>query len=87
MNCLSWEVTLPKRVGVPKTTASAQIMSSGWASGMSAVACTLAAQAGVESMAACGASSWALRSRTSAPAASELRVISLAMVATVPVLE
>lgn len=54
---------------------------------MPAVAFALAAQAGLESMAACGASSTVLRSRTSAPAFSALSAMALAMVATVPVAE
>lgn len=78
-------MTLPYRVGEPKITASAQTMSSPVASGMSAVASACAAHAGLDSMAARGASSVARRNRTSAPARSALSAISFASAWTVPV--
>lgn len=52
---------------------------------MVALACS--AQAGLESMAACGASSATLRSRTCAPACSASPAMALAIVETVPVEE
>lgn len=87
MNCLSCEETLPKRVGVPKITASAHSTSSGVATAMWAVAVWLAAQAGLESMAACGASSAALSRRTSAPDLMPTSCSSLAISVMVPVAE
>jgi hypothetical protein len=87
MNCFSWAETLPKRVGVPNSTASAHSMSSGVASGTPAVAAWLSAQAGLDSMADCGASSAALTSRTSAPAFRAASRSSRASSAVVPVEE
>lgn len=87
MNCLSWAETLPYRVGEPKITASAQTMSSGSASGRSFVASALAAHAGLESIAACGASSRTFRSRTCAPASVAAVAMASAMRAMVPVEE
>lgn len=87
MNCLSCEERLPKRVADPNSTASAQSMSSAVASGISRVAAWLAAQAGLASMAACGASSAAFTRRTSAPAFSPASRSSLAISVMVPVEE
>jgi hypothetical protein len=87
MNCLSCEETLPKRVGLPMITASAQSTSSGVASAMSAVAATFAAHCSFEAMASCGASSVTRRSRTSAPAFSAPAAIWRASWVTLPVCE
>lgn len=85
MNCLSCAETLPKRVGVPKITASAQSTSSGVATGMPALSAAWAAHASLEAIAASGASSAALSNRTSAPAFSAVSLISFAILALKPV--
>lgn len=73
MNCLSWLETLPQRVGVPKSTASAQTMSSAVAVGSFFVRSKCWLQAALEAIASSGASSATCRTRTSAPAFSPVQ--------------
>src|SRR2546421_332330 len=66
MNCLSWLAMLPKRVGEPKITASAQRMSSAVASATYCASAAwlaqpaLAAIASVTSVASAGMQDWSL---------------------------
>lgn len=70
MNCRSWAAGLPKRAGVPNSTASAHSRSPCPASATSAVSRRCRAQAGWASITSGGAVPAALRSRTCAPAFS-----------------
>ena len=70
MNALSWLAGLPKRVGVPNSTASAHSRSPRPASATSAVSWRCCAQAGFALIASGGAVSAILRRRTCAPAFS-----------------
>jgi hypothetical protein len=85
MYALSWLDGLPNRVGVPNSTASAHRRSSRVASTTSAVSSTCWLQAGLVLIAAGGASSTTLRSRTSAPAFSAPSAMACARVCTLPV--
>ena len=85
MNVRSAAAGLPKRAGVPNSTASAQARSSRPASATSAVFRRCSAHAGLALIAAGGAISATLRSRTLAPAFSAPSAAACASACTVPV--
>jgi hypothetical protein len=85
MNCCSWLLTLPNRVGEPSSTTSAHTRSSGVARGSSRSAATCAAQSGLVAMASSGAISVTCRRLTSAPAADAACSRRSAIACSVPV--
>ena len=87
MNCLSRLATLPYRVGVPNSTASAQTTSSAEAFGSFLVRSKCWLQAAFAAIASGGASSRTCRRRTSAPAFSPASASRSAMACSVPVEE